>query len=97
MVDKDKPDSKRGERDDPSPPLLGADIARIALSLVLPVLSAVFLGLSFLPSPRRGPFFRPTSLGASSADLTFGPVNFAGHSNWVYRDGATAAQVVLSS
>jgi hypothetical protein len=37
-----------------------------------------------------------TSSGDSSSLLEFGPINFAGYNNWVYRDNVTAAQVVIS-
>lgn len=32
----------------------------------------------------------------SSSELSFGPVNFAGYDNYVYRDNTTAVQVLLS-
>lgn len=32
----------------------------------------------------------------TSSELSFGPVNFAGYDNYVYRDETTAVQVLLS-
>jgi len=33
---------------------------------------------------------------SSSSELDFGPVNFGGYDNYVYRDNVTAVQVVIS-
>lgn len=32
----------------------------------------------------------------TSSELNFGPVNFGGYNNYVYRDNTTAVQVVIS-
>lgn len=37
-----------------------------------------------------------TESPTTSSDLRFGPVNFAGYDNYVYRDNTTAVQVLLS-
>jgi hypothetical protein len=33
---------------------------------------------------------------STSSELDFGPVNFGGYDNYVYRDNVTAVQVVIS-
>lgn len=37
-----------------------------------------------------------TQTNSSSRSLSFGPLRFAGHANWIFRDDVTAAQVVIS-
>jgi hypothetical protein len=37
-----------------------------------------------------------STLPTTSSELSFGPVNFAGYDNYVYRDNTTAVQVLLS-
>lgn len=37
-----------------------------------------------------------TVLPTTSSELSFGPVNFGGYDNYVYRDNTTAVQVLLS-
>lgn len=37
-----------------------------------------------------------TELPTTSSELSFGPVNFGGYGNYVYRDNTTAVQVLLS-
>jgi hypothetical protein len=36
------------------------------------------------------------SVSTTSSELNFGPVNFGGYNNYVYRDNTTAVQVVVS-
>jgi hypothetical protein len=36
------------------------------------------------------------SSNGTSSELDFGPVNFGGYNNYVYRDNVTAVQVVIS-
>ncbi|GMK59993.1 hypothetical protein CspeluHIS016_0902100 [Cutaneotrichosporon spelunceum] len=39
----------------------------------------------------------PSSSANGSSALNFGPIRFAGHANWIFRDDTTAAQVVISA
>lgn len=43
-----------------------------------------------------GPSTTPSTAANSSSALNFGPINFAGYNNYVYRDDITAAQIVVS-
>jgi hypothetical protein len=36
------------------------------------------------------------NVSSTSSELNFGPVNFGGYNNYVYRDNKTAVQVVIS-
>lgn len=89
---------------DPQPRGLLTPLAVAAAALAL---LAYYVGRASPLPPSASPTPSLTPSGASqtplaslpansSSALNFGPLRFAGHANWIFRDDVTAAQVVIS-
>jgi hypothetical protein len=61
----------------------------IGLTYFVTALAAIWLALAQTSTTQDS----PTN---TSSELDFGPVNFGGYDNYVYRDNTSAVQIVIS-
>jgi hypothetical protein len=64
-------------------------ISMIYLTYLATALTTIWLALAQTQAPQDS----PTN---TSSELDFGPVNFGGYDNYVYRDNTSAVQIVIS-
>jgi hypothetical protein len=93
-------ESEQTKADNTDHPLTMLDQRLLAVAAAVLALLAYYVGgassiTSTTTPTTQAPLASHTPANTSAA-LNFGPLIFAGHANWIYRDDVTAAQVVIS-